>query len=174
MAEHWGNWAALLPGWSAATSATVTQQQPLKPGQGLWCCNLAPAAPGNRLRASDPASRVWTRVVVCIGGIFRDFLKLISQGQERHCLSLYSCCRCYRVPAMPFFQPVPSSSPLSKKLPEMLPPPGSLPELSKVNASPCLHRLTQGFSNVFLQLSSKSGSMAGPCLLTQWSNFFDI
>ena len=52
----------------------------------------------------------------------------------------------------------------------MLPPPGSLPELSGVNASPRLHRVTQGFSSVFLQLSFKSGSMAGQCLLTLTSN----
>lgn len=48
MAGHWANWAALLPGWSAATSAITTPPQAAKAraqDRGLWCCNLAAAAP---------------------------------------------------------------------------------------------------------------------------------
>lgn len=86
MAGHWGNWTALLPGWSAATSAIVIQLQAGKAKareRGLWCCNPASAAPG-RLVEGQASLKDVDRVGVCVGGIFGGCLEFIGQRQERH------------------------------------------------------------------------------------------
>lgn len=96
MAGHWGNWTALLPGWSTATSAIVIQLQAVKAKareRGLWCCNPASAAP-SRLVEGQASLKGVDRVGVCVGGIFRGCLEFIGQRQERHCLSLCYCYRC--------------------------------------------------------------------------------
>lgn len=62
MAGHWGNWAARLPGWSAATSAITTQPQAAKPEhrtEGFGVAILQQLLQSGWLKAR-PAPRVWT------------------------------------------------------------------------------------------------------------------